>query len=85
MVQSDGRTDIERMVSELMRRYKQEGSVEDWLEGVQDEWEAVIGGRCEEVTEEVREEVLRAGGFIDFFLLLRQMVLFFFMGILLYW
>ena len=61
VVQLDGRTDIERMVSELMRRYKQEGSVEDWLEGVQDEWEAVIGGRCEEVSEEVRDEVLRAG------------------------
>ena len=56
-----GGSDVERMVSELMRKYKQEGSVEDWLEGVQDEWEAVIGGRCEEVSEEVRDEVLRAG------------------------
>ena len=50
VVQSDGRTDIERMISELMRRYKPEASVEDWLEGVQDEWKAVIGGRCKEVT-----------------------------------
>ena len=34
VVQSGGRSDVERMVSELMRKYKQEGSVEDWLEGV---------------------------------------------------
>ena len=54
-------TDIEAMVAELQRKQKVEGTVEEWVPGVEQEMESVMDSRLEEVSEEVRQKVLREG------------------------
>ena len=56
---SEQTTEVERMIEELMRKQKITGSVEEWVPGVTTELESVIEERMEEVSDEVREQVLR--------------------------
>ena len=51
--------DKERMVSELIRNQKQTGTVEDWIPGAEAEFKKVGDARLEEVSEEVRQKVIR--------------------------
>ena len=51
--------DKERMVSELIKKQKQTGTVEDWIPGVEAEFKKVRDARLEDVSEEVRQKVIR--------------------------
>ena len=51
--------DKERMVSELIRKQKQKGTVEEWIPGVEAEFKKVRDARLEDVSEEVRQKVIR--------------------------
>ena len=47
------------MVSELIKTQKQTGTVEDWIPGVEAEFKKVRDARLEDVSEEVRQKVIR--------------------------
>lgn len=53
--------DMERMVAELMLKQKASGTVEEWLPGVQEEFDTVKGLRFEEVDEATAAQVRREG------------------------
>ena len=54
-------SDMEKMIAELIVKQKQTGTVSDWKEGVEDEFNTVRSLRFAEVDLETQERVLREG------------------------
>lgn len=61
VINDTNRSDLEKMILELQQKSGVPGEVEEWVPGVRDEMNSVTESRLEEVSEEVRNKVIREG------------------------